>query len=115
MNFCALATSAATGSAGTATASGGAPWRSSTHTRHAPAHATRVGRTVAATTAAAATTTAAAAAAIILDGVKADQRRILVGDDAHRLDDLVRRSPEQAHDLDFFESLAREVGWRLGP
>jgi hypothetical protein len=60
-------------------------------------------------------TTAAAAATVILDGVKADQWRILVGDDAHRLDDLVHRSPEQAHDLDFFESFAREVGWRLGP
>jgi NAD(P)-dependent dehydrogenase (short-subunit alcohol dehydrogenase family) len=60
-------------------------------------------------------TTAAAAATIILDGVKADRWRILVGDDAHRLDDLVRRSPEQAYDLDFFERFAREVGWRLGP
>ena len=30
-----------------------------------------------------------------------------LGDDAHRLDDLVRRSPEQAYDVDFF---ARPVG-----
>ena len=35
--------------------------------------------------------------------------------DAHRLDDLVLRSPEQAYDLDFFEGFAREVGWRVGP
>jgi hypothetical protein len=60
-------------------------------------------------------TTAAAAATIILDGVKADRWRILVGDDAHRLDDLVRRSPEQAYDVDFFERFAREAGWRVGP
>src|SRR5262249_24412318 len=59
-------------------------------------------------------TTALAAATIILDGVKADRWRILVGEDAHRIDNLVRRSPEQAYDLDFFESLAREAGWRLG-
>ena len=35
-------------------------------------------------------TTAAAAATIILDGVKAERWRILVGDDAHRLDERVR-------------------------
>src|SRR4030081_3078032 len=39
-------------------------------------------------------TTAAAAAKIILDGVKADRWRILVGDDAHRLGD--RGSPPPA-------------------
>ena len=58
-------------------------------------------------------TSAAQAATIILDGVKADRWRILVGDDAHRIDERVRRSPEQAYELDFFESFAREVGWRL--
>jgi hypothetical protein len=35
-------------------------------------------------------TTAAAAATIILDGVKADRLRILVGEDAERLADLVK-------------------------
>ena len=35
-------------------------------------------------------TTAAAAAKIILDGVKAERWRILVGDDAHKLDERVR-------------------------
>jgi NAD(P)-dependent dehydrogenase (short-subunit alcohol dehydrogenase family) len=59
-------------------------------------------------------TTAAEAATIILDGVKADRWRILVGKDAHRLDELVRQSPERAYDLDFFESFAAESGWRLG-
>ena len=58
-------------------------------------------------------TTAAAAAAIILDGVKAERWRILVGTDAERIDELVRRSPEHAYDLDFFESFATEIGWRL--
>jgi NAD(P)-dependent dehydrogenase (short-subunit alcohol dehydrogenase family) len=60
-------------------------------------------------------TSAAEAATIILDGVKADNWRILVGEDAHRLDERVRRSPEQAYDVDFFESFATEVGWRLRP
>lgn len=59
-------------------------------------------------------TTAAEAATIILDGVKADRWRILVGKDAVRLDELVRQSPERAYDLDFFETFAGEVGWRLG-
>jgi hypothetical protein len=60
-------------------------------------------------------TTAATAATTILDGVKADRWRILVGEDAHQLDERVRRSPEQAYDIDFFDSFARAVGWRLGP
>jgi NAD(P)-dependent dehydrogenase (short-subunit alcohol dehydrogenase family) len=59
-------------------------------------------------------TSAAAAASIILDGVKAGQWRILVGDDAHRIDERVREKPERAYDLDFFQSLAGEIGWRLG-
>jgi NAD(P)-dependent dehydrogenase (short-subunit alcohol dehydrogenase family) len=59
-------------------------------------------------------TTAAAAAAIILDGVKAGRWRILVGHDAHRLDELVRRDPERAYDHDFFEAVVAEAGWGLG-
>jgi hypothetical protein len=59
-------------------------------------------------------TTAAAAAKIILDGVKAERWRILVGDDAHRLDERVRQTPERAYDAEFFQSFAAEVGWRLG-
>jgi NAD(P)-dependent dehydrogenase (short-subunit alcohol dehydrogenase family) len=39
-------------------------------------------------------TTAAEAATIILDGVRAGEWRILVGDDAHRLDKAVRADPE---------------------
>ncbi len=58
--------------------------------------------------------TAAAAATIILDGVKAGQWRILVGEDAHEIDRRVRAAPEQAYEVDFFKSLAAQVGWRLG-
>ena len=58
--------------------------------------------------------TAAAAATVILDGVKADRWRILVGEDAHALDQRVRQSPERAYDVDFFERMAAEIGWRLG-
>ncbi len=58
--------------------------------------------------------TAAAAAKVILDGVKAGRWRILVGDDAHRLDERVRQTPERAYDAEFFQSFAAEAGWRLG-
>ena len=57
--------------------------------------------------------TAAEAATVILDGVKAGRWRILVGEDARRIDDLVRHSPERAYDVNFFESFATEVGWRI--
>src|SRR6516164_6955815 len=59
-------------------------------------------------------TTAAQAAKIILDGVKAGQWRILVGDDAHKLDQKVRQAPEEAYTLEFYESLTKDVGWRIG-
>jgi NAD(P)-dependent dehydrogenase (short-subunit alcohol dehydrogenase family) len=59
-------------------------------------------------------TTAASAAKTILDGVKAGQWRILVGDDAHELDERVRQAPERAYDPEFYQSFAKEVGWRLG-
>jgi NAD(P)-dependent dehydrogenase (short-subunit alcohol dehydrogenase family) len=59
-------------------------------------------------------TTAAQAAKIILDGVKAERWRILVGDDAHRLDERVRQTPEHAYDAEFYQSLVAEVGWRVG-
>jgi hypothetical protein len=59
-------------------------------------------------------TTAAEAAKIILDGVKAERWRILVGDDAHAMDRLVRDTPEDAYEPAFFQRLATEVGWKLG-
>ena len=46
-------------------------------------------------------TTAEQAATIILDGVRADRWRILVGDDAQRLDAMVRQDPELAYDDSF--------------
>ena len=58
--------------------------------------------------------TAAAAATVILDGVKAGRWRILVGDDAHELDERVRRAPEAAYDTAFFEDFAATAGWRVG-
>ncbi|MEE2782870.1 MAG: SDR family NAD(P)-dependent oxidoreductase [Pseudomonadota bacterium] len=45
--------------------------------------------------------TAAQAAEIILDGVKAERWRILVGEDAHMLDEKVRAAPEQAYEVGF--------------
>jgi NAD(P)-dependent dehydrogenase (short-subunit alcohol dehydrogenase family) len=59
-------------------------------------------------------TSAAAAAKVILDGVKAERWRILVGDDAERLDERVRQTPEKAYTPEFYQSFAQEVGWRLG-
>jgi len=58
--------------------------------------------------------TAAQAATIILDGVRTDRWRILVGDDAERLDERVRQTPETAYTPEFYQSFAAEVGWRLG-
>jgi NAD(P)-dependent dehydrogenase (short-subunit alcohol dehydrogenase family) len=46
-------------------------------------------------------TTAARAATIILDGVRAERWRILVGEDVARLDKRVRKNPEAAYDVDF--------------
>ena len=57
-------------------------------------------------------TTAAAAATVILEGVRAGRWRILVGDDAHRIDERVRQTPERAYDLEFYQSLAAEAGRR---
>jgi NAD(P)-dependent dehydrogenase (short-subunit alcohol dehydrogenase family) len=59
-------------------------------------------------------TSAAAAAKIILDGVKAERWRILVGDDAHELDARVRQAPERVYDAEFYQSFVKEVGWRIG-
>ena len=59
-------------------------------------------------------TTAGEAATIILDGVRAERWRILVGEDAQRMDQLVRNDPEAAYTPEFFGVLAKEVGWRLG-
>ena len=49
--------------------------------------------------------TAARAAEIILDGVKNDRWRILVGEDAHAIDEMVRADPESAYDTAFMERI----------
>jgi NAD(P)-dependent dehydrogenase (short-subunit alcohol dehydrogenase family) len=56
-------------------------------------------------------TSATHAATIILDGVKADRWRILVGTDAQKIDEMVRQSPERAYDIAFFDEFARAAGW----
>ena len=48
---------------------------------------------------------AAGAATIILDGVRAGEWRILVGDDAQVLDELVRATPGEAYETSFLEKL----------
>lgn len=57
--------------------------------------------------------TAAAAATVILDGVKADKWRILVGQDAHYLDERVRADPENAYSPAFYEALIANSNWRI--
>ena len=51
---------------------------------------------------------AAQASAIILDGIRDDQWRILVGDDAHALDELVRTDPYHAYEPEFIEPLVQQ-------
>jgi NAD(P)-dependent dehydrogenase (short-subunit alcohol dehydrogenase family) len=50
-------------------------------------------------------TTPAEAAKVILDGVREERWRILVGEDAHNVDAQVRKAPEEAYDPTFFERL----------
>ena len=58
-------------------------------------------------------TSAAAAATVILDGVRDERWRILVGDDAHIIDRQVRSDPDRAYEPSFFQDVVRETGWRL--
>ena len=50
-------------------------------------------------------TTAAEAATIILDGVRTGEWRILVGGDAHIIDELVRATPTDAYEPEFLPRL----------
>lgn len=59
-------------------------------------------------------TSAAEAAKIILDGVRADRLRILVGPDVHVIDRMVREDPDRAYDPEFYERFATEAGWYAG-
>jgi hypothetical protein len=58
--------------------------------------------------------TAAEAATVILDGVRQERWRILVGDDAHVLDRLVREAPEDAYEDSFMEKRRAQTTWMLG-
>src|SRR5579872_1807106 len=58
-------------------------------------------------------TSAAQAAKIILDGVRADKWRILVGKDAEFLDGKVRATPEDAYTPAFYKSLTEGTDWRV--
>jgi NAD(P)-dependent dehydrogenase (short-subunit alcohol dehydrogenase family) len=58
-------------------------------------------------------TSAAEAAIAILDGVRKGQWRILVGQDAHGLDALVRESPEEAYEPAFTQRLRDQGFWRF--
>ena len=58
--------------------------------------------------------TAAEAAKVILDGVREERWRILVGDDAHAMDRLVRETPEEAYEASFMDRLVAATGWTLG-
>ena len=58
-------------------------------------------------------TSAAQAAKIILDGVRAEKWRILVGRDAEFLDSRVRAVPEEAYLSSFYETLVKSTEWRI--
>ena len=58
--------------------------------------------------------TAAEAAKVILDGVRNEQWRILIGKDAVALDRLVREAPEEAYEPAFMAKFMAESGWKLG-
>jgi NAD(P)-dependent dehydrogenase (short-subunit alcohol dehydrogenase family) len=54
------------------------------------------------------------AAKVILDGVRAERWRILVGHDAEVLDRMVRAEPEEAYEKAFFDRFAMASGWTFG-
>ncbi|HBZ69496.1 MAG TPA: short-chain dehydrogenase [Deltaproteobacteria bacterium] len=58
--------------------------------------------------------TAAQAARVILDGVRSERWRILVGEDAQVIDRLVRETPEEAYEASFMEKLREQANWRFG-
>jgi NAD(P)-dependent dehydrogenase (short-subunit alcohol dehydrogenase family) len=58
---------------------------------------------------------AAEAAKVILDGVREERWRILVGEDAHVLDRMVREAPEEAYEASFMERFVAASGWNLTP
>jgi hypothetical protein len=61
----------------------------------------------------AAPVTAAQAATVILDGVRGDRWRVLIGEDAKVLDRMVRESPELAYEDSFAKALNDSGHMRL--
>ncbi|HKA13927.1 MAG TPA: SDR family NAD(P)-dependent oxidoreductase [Myxococcota bacterium] len=55
------------------------------------------------------------AAKVILDGVREERWRILVGEDAHVLDRMVRETPEEAYEAAFMDRFVAASGWKLTP
>jgi len=58
--------------------------------------------------------TAGDAAKVILDGVREERWRILIGDDAHVIDRMVREAPEEAYTEAFMEKLRAQTDWQIG-
>ncbi len=58
--------------------------------------------------------TAADAATAILDGVREERWRLLIGKDAVVLDELVRGAPEDAYEESFMVALREKTEWALG-
>lgn len=56
-------------------------------------------------------TSAAEAATIILNGVREEKWRILIGKDAETMDRLVREAPEEAYEQSFIDRLRAEGHW----
>lgn len=59
-------------------------------------------------------TTAAEAAAEMLKGVRENRWRILLGEDARILDEMVRANPEAAYDDQFAIDYREKAAWQLG-
>ena len=58
--------------------------------------------------------TAEQAAEVILNGVREERWRILVGEDAHALDRMVREAPEDAYGERFMDRLREATDWQIG-
>ena len=56
-------------------------------------------------------TSTAQLATIILQSIKANRWRIIVGVDAQKIDEMVRDTPDSAYDVAFFDQFARAAGW----
>jgi hypothetical protein len=51
---------------------------------------------------------------MMIQGVRDERWRVLLGEDAHSLDRLVREAPEEAYEDNFFQKMRDEANWGLG-